>query len=197
MPDILRCDSALIETLKSNPDYDYHRELVGQQESLWEMLKAWFDAWLRSLWHDQTAMGLLDTILVVVGVVAVGLIAWFLYKYRPELFRRNRQTIKEEDDEEETIYGIDFDREISRAAESGNYRQAVRYVYLKTLRRLSDTGKIDWQPSKTPSQYLREVPSEAFRTLTSHFLRVRYGNFTATRPLFEEMQRLSQEGGWG
>lgn len=197
MPDILRCDSSLIKTLKSNPDYDYHRELVGQQESLWEMLKAWFDAWLRSLWHDQTAMGLLDTILVVVGVVAVGLIAWFLYKYRPELFRRNRQTLKEEGDEEETIYGIDFDREISRAAESGNYRQAVRYVYLKTLRRLSDTGKIDWQPSKTPSQYLREVPSEALRTLTSHFLRVRYGNFTATRPLFEEMQRLSQEGGWG
>lgn len=196
MPDSLRCDSTLIETLKGDPAYDYHRELVGQQESLWEMLKAWFDAWLRSLWHDRTAMGLLDTILFVVGVVAVGLIAWFLYKYRPELFRRKRLTINEESEEEETIYGIDFDREINRAVEAANYRQAVRYVYLKTLRRLSDTGRIDWQPSKTPSQYLREVPSETFRSLTNHFLRVRYGNFTATRQLFEEVQRLSQEGGW-
>lgn len=196
MPDSLRCDSTLIETLKGDPAYDYHREIVQRSESLWEILKSWIYSWLQSLSHHHMTMSLFDTILVVIGVVVVGLIAWFLYKYRPELFRRKRLTINEEGEEEETIYGIDFDREISRAVEAANYRQAVRYVYLKTLRRLSDTGRIDWQPSKTPSQYLREVPSETFRSLTNHFLRVRYGNFTATRQLFEEVQRLSQEGGW-
>ena len=33
----------------------------------------------------------------------------------------------------------------------------------------------------------------AFRTLTAHFLRVRYGNFPATRPLYDEVEKLGKE----
>ncbi|MBR6015758.1 MAG: DUF4129 domain-containing protein [Prevotella sp.] len=195
--DTLACDSAQIVALQQNPAYNYNRELMAREETLWEWLKMQIAEWWHSLMYDGGVSGALrDMILVIIGVCVVGLIGWFLYKYRPELFMRKRLIHNDEDEEEETIYGIDFDREISRAAESGNYRQAVRYLYLKTLRHLSDTGKIDWQPSKTPTQYLREAPSEAFRTLTSHFLRVRYGNFTATRQLFEEVRQLCQEGGW-
>ena len=109
---------------------------------------------------------------------------------------RNSRDAKEEDnDGNETIYGIDFDAEIAKALAASNYRQAVRYLYLKTLRRLSDAGHINWQPSKTPSQYVYEVQRDEFRQLTQHFLRVRYGNFEATRELYDEMLRLSKEGG--
>ena len=31
------------------------------------------------------------------------------------------------------------------------------------------------------------------RTLTAHFLRVRYGNFPATRPLYDEVEQLGKE----
>lgn len=194
--DTLVCDSLQIAGLQQNPDYDYNRELVRQDETLWDMFVSWFRGWWREWLHNATTNSIIDAIYVVIAVVTLGLIVWFLYRYRPELFMRRKRLADNEEEEEETIYGIDFDQEISRALKSGNHRQAVRYLYLKTLRRLSDTSRIDWQPSKTPSQYVREHPSEPFRLLTQHFLRVRYGNFKATPELFDEMRQLAEKGGW-
>ena len=56
-----------------------------------------------------------------------------------------------------------------------------------------DEKRIDWQLYKTPTQYVYEVRMPAFRQLTNHFLRVRYGNFEATEALFHVMQSLQEE----
>mgnify|MGYP003003230484 CR=1 FL=1 len=64
---------------------------------------------------------------------------------------------------------------------------------LQTLKQLSDEKRIDWQLYKTPTQYVYEVRMPAFRQLTNHFLRVRYGNFEATEALFHVMQSLQEE----
>lgn len=71
--------------------------------------------------------------------------------------------------------------------------EAVRLLYLQTLKQLSDEKRIDWQLYKTPTQYVYEVRMPAFRQLTNHFLRVRYGNFEATEALFHVMQSLQEE----
>lgn len=78
-----------------------------------------------------------------------------------------------------------------------DYREAVRLLYLQTLKRLSDEKRIDWQPYKTPTQYINEVRIPVFRQLTNHFLRVRYGNFEATEELFNSMKSLQEEIGKG
>lgn len=64
---------------------------------------------------------------------------------------------------------------------------------MQTLKQLSDEKRIDWQLYKTPTQYVYEVRMPAFRQLTNHFLRVRYGNFEATEALFHVMQSLQEE----
>ena len=94
--------------------------------------------------------------------------------------------------EEDTIYGVDFARGIADALSRSDYREAVRLLYLQTLKQLSDEKRIDWQLYKTPTQYVYEVRMPAFR-LTNHFLRVRYGNFEATEALFHVMQSLQEE----
>ena len=38
-----------------------------------------------------------------------------------------------------------------------DYREAVRLLYLQTLKQLSDGKRIDWQLYKTPTQYIYEV----------------------------------------
>ena len=95
--------------------------------------------------------------------------------------------------EEDTIYGVDFARGIADALSRSDYREAVRLLYLQTLKQLSDEKRIDWQLYKTPTQYVYEVRMPAFRQLTNHFLRVRYGNFEATEALFHIMQSLQEE----
>ena len=99
--------------------------------------------------------------------------------------------------EEDTIYGVDFSGGIADALSRSDYREAVRLLYLQTLKRLSDEKRIDWQPYKTPTQYINEVRMPVFRQLTNHFLRVRYGNFEATEELFDSMKSLQEEIGKG
>ena len=66
-------------------------------------------------------------------------------------FRSGRQAPLEYEVTEDTIYGVDFEREIARAMERKDYREAMRFTYLQTLKMLSDHQLIDWQPFKTPN----------------------------------------------
>ena len=111
---------------------------------------------------------------------------WFTDKFNQimqDLLLRWRSKKNAENDgyivEEDNIYGIDFPSTIDQALKVGNYREAVRLVYLQTLRHLSDAGKIDWQPAKTPSQYLNEYNGRPFHHLTTTFVRIRYGGYDA------------------
>lgn len=187
--DTLSCDTAQLHAWQSDATCDYQRELVAWQPSLWD----WFTAQLNDILSDilgsKAANAIGTPLLVGLGAAFLLFVVWFVYRTRPELFLRNRRKTVEEP-EVETIYGVDFDAVIRQAVANGDYRQAVRNVYLQTLRALSDQSLIDWMPYKTPSQYVREYGSDEFRQLTNYFLRVRYGNFEATPSTYDSVCRL-------
>ena len=192
MKDTLVIDSAQIAQWQTQNDFDYNRELVGGGMTFTEWMMAQINELLRDLfgqaWRsDYTWWGL-----AIVGAVVVGIGIWYVWRFHPGLFMRQRDE-RTYEEMEDTIYGIDFDTIISQALGREDYREAIRMVYLRTLKALSDSQQIDWQPFKTPSQYVREFDAAAFRTLTSHFLRVRYGNFEATRQLCDEVEQLGKE----
>ena len=81
-----------------------------------------------------------------------------------------------------------------------DYYKAVRIVYLRTLRWLSDGNKISWQLYKTPTQYTREYLSVEFERMTTAFMRVRYGNYQASEELVKllvDLESKIKEGGQG
>ena len=192
MKDTLVIDSAQIAQWQTQQDFDYSRELAGGGMTFTEWMMAQINELLRDLfgqaWRsDYTWWGL-----AIAGAVVVGIGVWYVWRFHPGLFMRQRdEQVYEE--MEDTIYGIDFDAIISQALGREDYREAIRMIYLRTLKALSDSQQIDWQPFKTPSQYVREFDAAAFRTLTSHFLRVRYGYFEATRQLCDEVEQLGKE----
>ncbi|MBR5929555.1 MAG: DUF4129 domain-containing protein [Prevotella sp.] len=190
--DTLSCDTTLLSLMRNNGAYDYNRELVTPQVSLWDWVMQKLEEFLGRIFGEVTGHHLTLPLVIMAGLALLGLILWFLYKYRPELFFKNKKNRFAEEEEGETIYGIDFEAEIKRAVSRGDYPGAVRWVYLQTLRYLSDTHQIDWQLYKTPTQYVYECRESAFRELTNHFLRVRYGHFEADASLFNEMNRLQE-----
>ena len=192
MKDTLVIDSAQIAQWQTQQDFDYSRELAGGGMTFTEWMMAQINELLRDLfgqaWRsDYTWWGL-----AIVGAVVVGIGIWYVWRFHPGLFMRQRDE-RTYEEMEDTIYGIDFDAIISQAVGREDYREAIRMIYLRTLKALSDSQQIDWQPFKTPSQYVREFDAAAFRTLTSHFLRVRYGYFEATRQLCDEVEQLGKE----
>lgn len=189
IPDTLCCDTAQIHAWQSDAAFDYQREFADMQPDLWDWLLMQLGDLLMSLFGSERASAITRPVLITLGVILLLLVAWFVYKAHPELFLRNKRSDSGVQTEE-TIYGIDFNAVIQQAVADGDYRQAVRYVYLQTLRHLSDHSLIDWMPQKTPTQYIIEYNKDDFRQLTNLFLRVRYGNFDATPAMYDGVLRL-------
>ena len=191
--DTLVCDTAQLVRWQSDPAYNYNRELIAPEINLFEWINKQFGEFLREIFGSRFADEYSELILVCISVVILLLVSWFVYKKRPELFMRSHKNSLPYTVEEDTIYGVDFPKGIDEALSRRDYREAIRLLYLQTLKQLSDAERIDWQLYKTPTQYIYEVRLPAFRQMTNHFLRVRYGNFEATEELFREMQALQEE----
>ena len=191
--DTLVCDTAQIALWQSDPAYNYNRELITPEMNVFEWISRQFGELLRKIFGSHFAEEYSGLILICIAILILLLIVWFVYRKRPELFMVSRKNALPYTIEEDTIYGVDFPGGITEALSRQDYREAVRLLYLQTLKQLSDAERIDWQLYKTPTQYINEVRLPAFRQLTNHFLRVRYGNFEATEELFRIMQTLQEE----
>lgn len=196
-PDTLQIDQQLLEQLQQDPRYAYTIE-----EEKPSLLSEWLDQignWL-SAHLDGGAMPL-RPIIYGICTLAVLLFVWWLMRsgLLHKLFHWNREAVAMDmEAAEQDIHHVDFETELNRALAYGDYTRAARLLYLQTLKQLSDKGRIDWQPHKTPTQYAREMGSSEFRQLTNHFMRIRYGAFEADEPLYQTMKALQdkvQKGG--
>lgn len=182
MTDTLSVDTLRIAEWRTKPEFDYTVEFKGSSFSLWDWFTDRLNQIMQNLFGDISLGYTGEIIWYVLGFGAiVAIIVYTLYRH-PELLRWRSKKNAENDGyivEEDNIYGIDFPSTIDQALKVGNYREAVRLVYLQTLRHLSDAGKIDWQPAKTPSQYLNEYTGRPFHHLTTTFVRIRYGGYDA------------------
>ncbi len=192
--DSLQIDTMLVNSLRSDSRYDYDRELYGGNQNLLEWLSEQLNRWLSEQFDVVIGSEAMRNVLIALGVLLVCLLAWLVWRRRNAIFfSQEKASPLDYALEEDTIYGIDFEDDIAQMTAQGNWRQAVRLVYLYALKQLSDAGSIDWQPSKTPSQYVREVGKADFTALSNHFVRVRYGNFDADEQLYREMENLRRQ----
>lgn len=190
--DTLRLDSAYIDAWRQADGFNYNEELMSSKPNLLQWLWQEFTQALKKLLPDKLPSET-ETVIDIVCVVAiVALLVWVFFKLKPRLFARSDDSDRSFSLEEDTIYGVDFDRMLNEARRQQNHREVVRLLYLQTLRHLSDTHRIDWQPFKTPSQYTNECPEPALRQMTNRFLLVRYGNRDATATMADEMTAWQQ-----
>lgn len=204
--DTIRYNTAKIAEYQADARYDYNSQLQMSDVGLTDIIRQWLAHILRRLLRnaaDETIYSLTGWILIGLIVLIIALVVYFIWKKHPSLFTREKKMPGlPYDVEEENIYGVDFEKELSEALASNDFRSAVRIIYLQTLRFLADKEWIDWRIFKTPTEYLYElkpvVLRPAFRDFTNRFLQVRYGNYQATPELFaamRELQRQIREGG--
>lgn len=88
----------------------------------------------------------------------------------------------------EDIANMEFEDPIKMAIDGGQFRKAVRLLYLKALRELQDRSMIQWKREKTNRQYLRELKDRQlrpqFQDITFIFEYIWYGEFPVDRDHF-------------
>ncbi|MDR2384716.1 MAG: DUF4129 domain-containing protein [Tannerella sp.] len=198
LADTIVYDIKKIAGYQSDTNYDYGYQFQASERSILEMINEWLNRLLRTVFGGEFAEKYTSPLLIVLFILVITAIIYFLYLKRPELFMRKKKVQPfGYNIEEENIHEIDFDTQIAKATETGDYRLAIRFVYLKTLRTLSDNKIIDWQIFKTPSEYLYEIKGnelkKPFKELTDRFLQIRYGNYDVSAALYETILALHTE----
>jgi hypothetical protein len=190
-------DSAKLAQLKKSPQFQYSSEVTGP--SLWTRFWRWFwhlftdkrynperSLFFKILQYVLIAIGIGALVFIILKVAGVD-ISGLIGRKRADASLPYAETL-------ENIHEIDFDTHIDQAITQHNYRLAIRLLYLKSLKQLSDAGLIHWQIDKTNSTYINELDNlqqrEAFAILTRQFEFVWYGEFAINQQAFQNIKTL-------
>ena len=189
-------DSAL-KKIKASKDFQYTK-LQEPPKSLWDRFWTWFWWNIEQLFKTRNGRITFWTVLCVIASAIIGFFVWkVIYMNKSKLFARKTEGGINYSVGENDIHNISFDEAIEEAINSGNYRQAIRLLYLQSLKILSDKELINWQINKTNSDYLIEVKdnqwSNLFRSLTHHFEYIWYGEMALEKDDFANMQMQFQQ----
>ena len=119
--------------------------------------------------------------IIIIGCFAAGIIL-YLSNSNVRLFRRSRN-ISDTEMEEETddIFGINYQKEIEKATAAGNFRLAIRLMFLRQLKKLSERNIIQYTHDRTNFDYLLQMRSSNlygdFFRLTRNYEYSWYGQF--------------------
>ncbi|MET0392506.1 MAG: DUF4129 domain-containing protein [Chitinophagaceae bacterium] len=130
-------------------------------------------------------------------MIVIGAFIAFLFIYlsgsNVRLFRGSK-TIKEADDTKDVsddIFTISH-QQADKAAAAGDYRLAVRLLFLLLLRRLADKNLIRYTPESTNFDYLLQVQAapwyRQFFRVTRHYEYVWYGRFDINPEQFKTIR---------
>jgi hypothetical protein len=145
-----------------------------------------------------TSKGFEYFILFLLGAILVFAIVRIILTNRLQLFYRPPKRVTAgKSGEEGGSLEDDLDGQLTHFIQTKDYRQAVRYLYLKTLRLLSDRGMIRYHPEATNHDYGQQLGStpqgDPFRDLTTIYENVWYGEFPLGDALFVRLHEYFEE----
>ena len=184
-------DSDHLHDLQTDRDYQYGRDAPPPENPI-----ARFFNWLLSEFFKFLNSKSYQNVWQYVILAAVaGLVIYLLMKAEVLgfLFPKKAQSGGlDYENLAENIHEINFDAAVEEAVLHRNFRLAVRLRYLQTLKRLTDSGRIQYKPDKTNWQYAYELvnsPLQAdFEGLTRQFEFVWYGDFPVDEQRFNTIQ---------
>ena len=133
-------------------------------------------------------------ILIIASFAACLMI--YLTGNRVGLFRRRSKENEEGQNDEampEDIFAINYEREIDKCEREGNYRMAVRLLFLRTLKKFADRNIISYSQEKTNFDYLVQMHPTSyyagFSRVTRAYEYTWYGKFNITEANYHSIRR--------
>lgn len=170
-----------LDEYKSKREFQYEVKAKG--------LNAWDRFWIK-FWNwvskqfDNKGVKLSLKILfwaLVGGIMSFAIVKVVGMDKIRLLIRGEKSGLGEFTVSEEDIHGIDFKKAIAKAAEDKDFREAIRLLYLQSLKQLSDKSLINWAAHKTNIDYASELSQTGhlagFTQLTRFYEYAWYGEF--------------------
>ena len=185
-----------LEKYRNDRDFIYE-ENVRKPVSFFDRLLDWIDRILEAIFDSKgiapyirNAIIIIILILIIIKLVGV--------KYQT-LFTRHKKGKGLVDLEvyEDDINNLDLEKLISDYIKNNEYNRAVRYLYLKLLKLMSENEIISWTKEKTNREYREEADKTsfgpAFAEHTYLYEHIWYGDFEINKSTFEKTQNKFHE----
>lgn len=194
--EVKRIDPNFKKKYLQEREFDYGPKSGG--DSFWKALKMSIQKMLRTLFglspnvspdFGSVVMKVLSGLVILVVVFFAVRIylnhkgGWFLEK-------KNDALDVDVHDVEQLIQSADFVLLIAGAEKDNNTRLSIRYYYLWLLKKLKDSGAVEWLPDKTNSDYLYEIKNKEvknqFSQLSYLYEYIWYGEFSINDLEYQE-----------
>ena len=195
-------DASTIEEYKNSDDFNYETPEVEPSifEKLWIWIKNIIRNILEYLFEDiEPITGFLWVVLKVLPYLILAAALFFIIKYflniqTSNILKKNNKSIVKFGSDEELIKREDLNLLLKDAIENEEYRIAVRFYYLLILKKLTESGSLNWQQEKTNEDYIKELQETSLQSKFSESTRVYdfvwYGNFNINQTDFINAEAL-------
>ncbi|SEM02762.1 protein of unknown function [Maribacter orientalis] len=185
-----KIDQSELDVFRDNPDFNY--EIVkSTAPDWWVSFKNWlsnlilqFFEWIFGV---EKASGIFNVLLRILPYLLLAILVFILIKFfinvnaRALIYNQKAESLVTLSEEEHIIKNEDIQMLIQEALEHKNYRLAIRYYYLLTLRLMNQKEIIVWELQKTNADYYREIEKidlkKPFANITRLYEYIWYGDF--------------------
>ena len=127
-------------------------------------------------------------IIIIVGFVLFLVIYIGAFRKKSS-FIADQETVEEET---EDIFAINYQRDIDKAAQAGNYRLAIRLMFLRLLKNLAEKNIIQYKTDRTNLDYLMQLSStryyQDFFRITRNYEFSWYGKFPVNAETYSRIK---------
>ena len=191
--DLRQFDREKIVAYQSDSTFDYSTD-YAVSDSIVTLFLIWILDKLNSIFRS---MGMQDIWPFVFRILIIGVVLMVLYyilknRYGSVWARNSKSFVPMG---VTTVDGqkIDYDALIKESRESGDYKLAIRYQFLKCLHDLHKSDQLKITTWKAPLDYVDELPDgkqDAFSSLVRLFEITWYGDYDAQEEQFNESNKL-------
>jgi hypothetical protein len=189
-----------IQRLKRETDFDYALKLDSLLKKRQELQLKKQRERERKMKKQKPSVFAGDSFFLLIRIVLWTLLigALLFVLYRVFLSDRGLFTSptrnKQLDVEEEALTDEGYlEQQLNEAIRNGNYRLAIRFLYLQSLSRVAAKGWLQLSPDKTNYQYVREFAKpqlkKEFSRVTLHYEYAWYGDFVIASNVFESVKQ--------
>ncbi len=156
--------------------------------------------WLRRLIsrlfseHQENTGGGWIKYLIIIGASILIVLFLLRNEFKSLIKKKDKEGIKPQaGDLDITIHEDIICKNLKDAEDAGRYREAIRFQYLKVLKKLNEDNLIDWKDYKLSQDYVNEIKNEGlkneFKQLTEYFNYSWYGNYEVDSSFYSDAKK--------
>ncbi len=190
-PSLPQLDEAALTSILSRPEFNYTPDEPNFLQRLWQNIRQAIEDFFLGLFPEGSTirLPLANLLVILAAVLVVGVLAYALRGFLADFTSSAVMSAEDELGGEPLTADLALQRAQALSG-GGDYRTAVRYLYLSALLLLEERGLLRYDRSLTNREYLRTVAhrpelAATLREVIDVFDRVWYGFQTLTASEYE------------